>query len=152
MSILATRPAVRKPRRKPVRTVRLSPPSGDAPGILDIVQDGKLTSFFYWPIPSDWGISARLEKFATHRRGDGDDEYDVNLEETGGSCECRGHLSHGHCRHVEALRALAAKGELPLSPVANAPAKRPPSGLQCPDCKEQWAKCGCHGQPEDDAA
>jgi hypothetical protein len=40
--------------------------------------------------------------------------YHVCLDPAGGrhSCECRGFLRHGHCKHVEALWALRAAGQL----------------------------------------
>ncbi len=110
-----TNDTVRKPRPRPDRTVRLTlvpDAAHESPGLVNITEGGKLTSFLVWAIPSDFGRAFRLEKFTTHRRGDDDAEYHVCLEGNGGTCECKGFLRWSHCRHVEALHALVNAGEL----------------------------------------
>ena len=79
------------------------------------LREGKVrTLFLLSAIPSDWGSAFRLTKVTHHQRGDGDDEYSVNIDGEGGTCECMGFSRHGHCRHVEALVTLAKAGRLPL--------------------------------------
>ena len=44
------------------------------------------------------------------------------------SCECKGHLQHGHktvCRHLACVRALIAAGKLDDAPTAGKPAPCP---------------------------
>jgi hypothetical protein len=144
MTILATRKPVRA-RRKPARTVRLGlAPFGPNPGILDITEGEALTSYFLYPLASDFGLAYRLEKFGVHQRGDDDAVYHVCLELDAATCDCKGHTYAGHCRHVEALQALQAKGELPLPPVANAPAE-PAGWPRCSWCNHRNpAACGCN--------
>jgi hypothetical protein len=151
MAIISTRRPVRKPRPTPVRSYHLPlAPFGQNPGVLDIIDGKVITSFFLYPVASDFGLAYRLEKFAGHQRGDDDAVYHVCLEHDTATCDCKGGCYCQKCRHVEALRDLQAKGKLPLPPVANAPAF--PVLPVCPLCHERPAKCGCHGQPEDDAA
>jgi hypothetical protein len=39
--------------------------------------------------------------------------YHVNLNGRDRSCDCIGHLRHGHCKHADGLAALIAAGKLP---------------------------------------
>lgn len=60
--------------------------------------------------PGRWFTLAKVE-------GGSDGEasgYTVGLTYGGaaGQCECRGHLRHGHCRHVEGLGRLLSEGVL----------------------------------------
>lgn len=95
---------------KKVRTVKL------VGRILTLTDAGKETSFFLTEIPSQLGGRGwRLEKFAIDCRGQGDEVYHVHLGGEQDTCECRGHLQHGHktvCRHRAALQALLARGRL----------------------------------------
>lgn len=59
------------------------------------------------PRPSDFGRAYSVRKLQMDG-GDGT-SYDVLLGE---SCECKGYLKHGHCRHLESLAELAGRGEL----------------------------------------
>jgi hypothetical protein len=111
MSILANRPAKAKTRkpRKVVRTVRfgLAPFEGN-PGIIDITVNGQTTSYFVRNIPTDFGRGFELEKFGTQ----GGDKYHALLEEDGRSCDCKGFLAHGHCKHADGILALVKAGKL----------------------------------------
>jgi hypothetical protein len=56
-------------------------------------------------VPAAFGHGFHVRKF-----GAPESTYHVNLSADGQhSCECKGHLRWGHCRHVEALLALLAK-------------------------------------------
>src|SRR5438270_12572742 len=57
------------------------------------------------PIPSDYGRGLLLHKH------DGT-SYAVNLSGTDSTCDCKGHESHGHCKHCESLLALQQRGKL----------------------------------------
>jgi hypothetical protein len=94
-----------RPRRvKPARSARLSPvlPSGKRVLTLYV---GVTSSYYLAPVPGAPG-AYRLEKFAV----DGGGSYDVDLAAP--SCECKGFLRWGHCKHVESLTALRARGRL----------------------------------------
>ena len=43
-----------------------------------------------------------------------DESYGVFLDDNGQDhlCECRGHASHGRCKHVDAIRHLISEGKL----------------------------------------
>ena len=56
--------------------------------------------------PSDFGTAYRLDKVGTAEC------YDVLLEEGKDSCTCPGHTYHGHCKHVDGLKALRQAGKL----------------------------------------
>jgi hypothetical protein len=43
--------------------------------------------------------------------------YDVLIDPHGhDSCECRGFLRHGHCKHVDAIRSMIAEGAFDVCP------------------------------------
>jgi hypothetical protein len=49
--------------------------------------------------------------FHVRKLGPPDSAYRVNLSADGHhTCECKGHLRWGHCRHVEALLSLLTEG------------------------------------------
>ena len=78
-----------------------------------ITQDGQETLFFVDRIASQiGGAGFRLTKFEQHQRGEDDAAYSVLLDGERSTCECKGYIRHGHCRHVEALTALQAAGKL----------------------------------------
>jgi hypothetical protein len=76
---------------------------------------GKLTTAYKLTrLESDFGQAYRLSKAI---QGDGAaEEYDVCLLDGGRStCECKGHLQHGHktvCKHIAALGLLQKQGKL----------------------------------------
>jgi hypothetical protein len=50
--------------------------------------------------------------FSVHRLGE-ERLYHVRIDGArDSSCECMGYLSHGRCRHIFALQALIAEGQL----------------------------------------
>src|SRR5215831_18044764 len=93
-----------RPPSKPARTVRLPvAPSADLPSFIFTILEGhKSDDYYVRPVPADFGTGYVVEKIFDP---DGH-SYAVNLHDRGGSCECKGHLRWGHCRHVEALTAL----------------------------------------------
>jgi hypothetical protein len=114
MTLLATRPARAKTRkpRKVVRTVRFGlAPFGDNPGVIEITVDGKTASYFLRRVPSDFGEAFSLEKF-TSQGNEEQEVYHVLLEQDGFTCECKGFLRWGHCKHVGAILKLKELGKL----------------------------------------
>jgi hypothetical protein len=98
-----------RPRRKPPRTIRLvRSPSADGVGVF-CVSAGKESAFYaLHEVPCEIGGRG----FAVHRLGLGE-LYHVRVgapEDC--SCECKGFLAHGHCRHVLGLLALIREGKL----------------------------------------
>ena len=66
-------------------------------------------SHYYWTarVPSDFGEAFRLE----NRYSPEKTIYHVLFQsEQDCSCECRGFLRWGHCKHTDALRAFRAAG------------------------------------------
>jgi hypothetical protein len=105
----------RKPRSRPARSCKLYDGS---PALLVITEGTKVDDYFVTPIPADFGRAFEVRKCPAP----GADpaalpRYYVNLGGDDGhdSCECPGHVYHGHrtvCRHVACLKALAAAGKL----------------------------------------
>jgi len=116
MALLRNRPAKAKTRKPVVRTVRLSlAPFEGNPGIVSIRAGAVLREYFLWTLAAAFGTAFRLERFAS-QIDDGEEAgpYDVNLgaSESSSTCECKGHLRWGHCKHVGSLLTLRNKGKL----------------------------------------
>src|SRR5262249_11567121 len=106
------KPRQRRPKARTVNLLLLIGPL-DINGVLRITEEGKEPLFFVDRIASEvGGAGFRLTKFQQHQRGDDDAVYNVLLAGTRSTCECKGHVRHGHCRHVESLTALRAAGKL----------------------------------------
>lgn len=108
MSTLTRSPRPRKPIARAIGV--LEPPQADQPGLLKIVMGKEAAVYWYREIPADFGGRAfELRKFQA------EEAYHVLLPGNGchGSCECKGHIRHGHCKHAEGLAALEQAGQLP---------------------------------------
>jgi hypothetical protein len=111
---------VRKPRQKPQRSLRWFRTSKDSAPLVSgalIIREGKATdAYAVEQLDSAFGAGYLVAKVVPSGVT-ADGPYHVNLSGDGAhSCECKGHLRSGHktrCRHVAALLALTAKGELP---------------------------------------
>jgi hypothetical protein len=64
--------------------------------------------YFLTNLASDYGRAFRVEKIGTYP----EEGYDVSLSPDGNSCECKGHLRWGHCKHADGLQALVNAGKL----------------------------------------
>jgi hypothetical protein len=112
------RPAVkqRKPRAKPQRFCRLDgKPEIDAPAILTLHVAGKETDYFIRPVPSNFGEAFELTKLEIVDDGPAErgEVYHVLFEdEHNHTCECKGFLRWGHCKHVDSLKALRERGKI----------------------------------------
>lgn len=100
-------------RKPPTRTVRLID-VGTALSLIITQTEGRRTTTDVYDLrsfPSQvGGHGFTLTKVeGKDRLGD---TYHVLLAGELSSCECRGFLSHNHCRHVESLAALQAAGKL----------------------------------------
>jgi hypothetical protein len=98
----------RKPRTKPARFIRLIiPPTLTMAGIVKIIVGKSATDYNLERLPSDFGTAFRLTKIL------GDHEsYAVNIDGDKRTCECKGYLKHGHCKHGDGLAKLQEKGRI----------------------------------------
>jgi hypothetical protein len=105
-------PRQRKPRPKPARFVRLViKPAADSVGVVRLTVGGKSVDYLLIPMRADFGRGFRLEKIGLEAR-EGEGPYHVNLDGASGTCECKGYLKWGHCKHGDGLAALIAAGRL----------------------------------------
>src|SRR3954469_22968900 len=89
------KPRQRRPHERSVK-VLITPLPEQPLTLIRVTQDGEQAHYWVSPLASDWGLAYRLEKPGT----EGDDVYDVLLEEDGASCTCPGHTYGGFCKHV----------------------------------------------------
>lgn len=117
---------------KQLAVAMLVPPSA-ATGYEGIVSiDG--TGYDLTPVPSDWGLAYRLRKHGATGEGPATGVYDVLFEHDGEAhCDCPGHTRWGACKHVNALRTLAAEGLLPLPTLPAHEWDEAPAGQCFPD-------------------
>jgi hypothetical protein len=101
----------RKPRTKPARHIGVAVrPSEVNPFFVVKIVEGKKTDHYaVTPIPADYGTAFSVEKMGAEQ-----EPYAVNLGDAENlpSCDCKGFLRFGHCRHVEGLTALTTAGRL----------------------------------------
>jgi hypothetical protein len=119
-SVATTNGAVkvgRKPRPRPLRQINWEwrhPAHGYGVLFISETSGQKTTTdhYFVLPLPADYGLAFELTKLVAGKGAEA--RYAVNLGGEGepASCECKGFLSHGHCRHVEGLQALRNAGRL----------------------------------------
>jgi hypothetical protein len=107
----ATAPArQRKPRQKPARSIRLElAPEFNGLGIVRITVGKDHADYFLTLIPADFGRGFKVEKIGLTCN---DPPYCVNIDGDKKTCECKGFLRHGHCKHADGLAALVAVSRL----------------------------------------
>ena len=71
----------------------------------------ELTTYAVVELVTPLGRAFRLEKLTA---APDTEPYDVLIAGTGGhdSCDCRGFLRHGHCKHHSSIQALVANGQV----------------------------------------
>lgn len=100
-------------RKSKPRAIRLVLPLLDSPsvGIVAITEGKKVEEYLLWRQPSfPYTHGFRLAKMGTDTDG-----YDVLLDQAKpelSTCECKGFLRWGHCKHVSGLRALMTCGKV----------------------------------------
>jgi hypothetical protein len=113
MSLTCTKPASRtkktaKPKDRTIRLLAKTPTANGTAGIFAVTEGDKTDRYFFQPMACDFGAAAYLvEKWSDVVQAVVE-EYHVSLDGKESSCECKGHLRWGHCRHVEGLSALIA--------------------------------------------
>lgn len=103
-----------KPRSKPARSLTIleaPAPHFDGFGAIRITEGKKVDVYLIRQIPADFGEGWSFDKLTPEMETA--EQYDVNLMGRESSCTCPGHTYHGHCRHIESLLALDARGALP---------------------------------------
>ena len=111
MNATATAPArQRKPRTRPQRFVRLMvSPAVDGTGVIRLTVAKKAADYFLTLIPTDFGRGFKVEKIGLHATESG---CHINIDGEARSCECKGFVRHGHCKHADGIAALLAAGRL----------------------------------------
>jgi hypothetical protein len=119
-SLTATARTVKTSRPRPERRMTLGAAvNGVFPLLVTVGEGEKAKKYGYYleAIPADFGLAYRFTKLAHQIEEGMPAYYDVHLDPRGRhSCECLGHLRHGHktrCRHVAACAALVVSGKLP---------------------------------------
>ena len=109
-SLSTPAPRVKPARAKPARTIRLAlAPLPSSPGGVTITAGKRTADYLLSRLPSDFGEAFRLEKFPPQ----GGEVYHVLLNDGGAhSCECKGFLRWGRCKHADGLAALKRAGRL----------------------------------------
>ncbi len=139
----------RKPKPAADRTLRMieepRPESGDY-FALRIVEGKKMDIYIVVPVPADFGEGYSFEKLDAAADFATLEQYDVNLAGKESTCTCKGNTYCGHCRHVEALQALDAKGKLPRRSLARQ------KHAACNNCGELTEAPGLCAACEEDQA
>jgi SWIM zinc finger len=94
---------VAEPAGKPARTIRLThAPGPDGIGAFSITANGRTCHYTFREMRCDIGGRG----FAIHRLGLGTLYHTRAGRPSDWSCECKGFLFRGYCRHVLGLAAL----------------------------------------------
>jgi hypothetical protein len=105
-------------RVKPERRIRLLQPIRDGSGAIEITIGEERHPYEVRLLDSDYGVAYRLIKQELIQQPEGFYEleitacYDVCLNGTQSTCECKGFLHHGHCKHVDGLTVLRQRNLL----------------------------------------
>jgi hypothetical protein len=107
-----TTPPAQPPAPAPARPGRsiclIDHPTAQAAGLVRITVGGEQDTYALAVIPCSWGPAYRLTHVDDTARS-----YRVVFQKDGVStCECKGHLRHGHCKHVDGLAELRRVGQL----------------------------------------
>ena len=109
-SVLQTRPARQQARaRKPqVRSFRILKTVTEQGGQIRLTVDGKSQDYavrwFY--VSADMGFVGFEWK-----KPDSEVYHCLAQRDNSVSCDCRGHVAHGHCKHSACVRVLLERGE-----------------------------------------
>lgn len=118
-TVTETRPA-RKTEKKIERTVRLERMAAGTTFLVVTLRSSgprigeRVDTFRYLlrQVNADYGVGYQLDKMGIGEHGAEAETYHVHFEHDGHSCDCKGHVRHGHCKHVDAIKALGAAGKL----------------------------------------
>jgi hypothetical protein len=114
--------APRRASRKPLRFVTWLARLAAGNGLLQVrLQHSEtrqeIDRYFILPVPSDFGTAFKLERW-----DEATDDMPAHIgavyfchlpgPDYPGSCECKGWLKHGHCKHIESLQKLIEDDKL----------------------------------------
>jgi hypothetical protein len=132
--------------------------AGEAPtsGTLTITQGRNTKDFATYAVRLIPGVPGRARGFRLVKVAGGTDDaadhYDVLIDSTGhDSCECRGFLRHGNCKHTDACRGLIVE----LCPTCAGHGYVPTADLTaetCPTCQSPAPISSASAVPPFDAA
>lgn len=115
-TVTQNRKAVKKAPSKPQRFCRLDGRvTVGEPAILTLHVAGKENDYLLEVVPNNLGEVFRLTKLEYVDDGPAErgDVYHVCFEDQfNHTCECKGFLRHGHCKHLDSLKALREAGRL----------------------------------------
>ncbi len=99
---------VRKPRPKPVRSIRLCiAPSPINTGVVRIYVGHAFQEYLRNEVEGcAFGRGFLLSKIGH------EEQYHVNVDHNRRTCECLGYITHSHCKHADGLAALVNAGRL----------------------------------------
>ena len=80
--------------------------------------------YFLTRLTSDFGTAFRLEKIGDDASCTDGEIYAVCIDGTRSTCECKGFLRWGHCKHVDACTAITARETKPTVKPTTTPAPR----------------------------
>src|SRR5262245_45236552 len=109
-------PPGHKAKAKPPRFAYLDDrPTVDEPALLTLHVGGKECDYWLRVVPSNFGEAFQLTKIIPTGNGPAElgEVYFVLFEsEFSASCECKGFLRWGHCKHLDSLKALRLAGKV----------------------------------------
>lgn len=127
-------------RVKPARIARLM--QVGAAQVLALTAGHNVTFYRLTPLDPCFGQAAF--RLAKADRGNGPEPvYDVLIDGARSSCECLGFLKHRHCKHVEGLEELIARGKLASRQVEK-PAPATCLEPRCPRVAVNGGLCEIH--------
>jgi len=102
----------RKPRVKPERTIRLLAQLPSGAGTFRITEGKAVDTYYFAPIPSDFGRAFTVEKLGEEIEDAPLASYAVCLNGEHSLCHCDGFNYRSYCRHISGLATLIAEGRL----------------------------------------
>ncbi len=104
---MSTANKARKPRPRPARSVQvLIAAEPGACAAVELTVGKRSAAYLVTELAADFGRGFLVEKAGDPAA------YHVNIDGAKRSCECKGFLHHGHCKHADGLAALIAAGRL----------------------------------------
>lgn len=107
----ATGTRTHRNRKQPERKIRWAARIAPGVGVLRIEQDQEESFYFVGRLESDYGAGFWLEKI-DRPSGEITERYCLNIHGDESTCECKGWLRWGRCKHVAGLSALIQRNAL----------------------------------------